>query len=176
MTKMTRQMKENSWTVPWIHQVDWEEMLLFARNMCEGLGETRPEVMRHIHNIIALYGELDAPLSRLCTDTCPACKDVCCTKATVWYDQRDIIVYHLATDSFPDKQVSKSVTGTCCHLRENGCRLPRLERPFICTWYICSGQTVILNRNVSTPGAKVQEQIHQIKEARKKIESLCLQM
>jgi hypothetical protein len=173
---MTTRHKDEGWVVPWIHQADWEEMLQLAGDICKGLGESRVEVMRYIDDIIGVYEDLEASLSPLCRATCPACEDVCCTKATVWYDQRDIIVYHLATGLFPEKQVSRSVTGACCHLGEGGCRLPRLERPFICTWYICGAQTAMLRREVSDPHRNIREQIHRIKETRKRIEAICLQM
>jgi hypothetical protein len=176
MTITTTHKDEENWNVPWSHQADWEEMLQFTGNICEELGESRVEVMRHINDIISDYEDLEASLSHLCAATCPACENVCCTKATVWYDQRDIIVYHLATGFFPEKQVSRSVTGACCHLGPGGCRLPRLERPFICTWYICGAQTAMLKREVSGPGTNILEQIHRIKETRKKIAACCLQM
>lgn len=176
MTKTTRDTDERSWVVPWIHQADWEEMLRFAGNICEGLGESGVEVMRHIKDITAVYENLETSLDRLCGATCPVCEDVCCTKATVWYDQRDIIVYHLATGSFPLQQVSRSVTGACCHLGANGCRLPRLKRPFICTWYICGAQVAMLRRESSGPDVNILEQINQIKDTRKRIEAICMQL
>ncbi|MFT5700162.1 MAG: hypothetical protein ACI8ZB_003033 [Desulforhopalus sp.] len=172
----TRYEEGGSWAVPWIHQSDWEEMLQLTRNNCEGLGASRAEVMRYIDAIVTLYEEIETPLSSLCGATCQICKEACCTKATVWYDQRDITIYHLAIGFFPEKQVSRSVTGACCHLGEDGCRLPRLERPFICTWYICGAQTTILRREVGNPAIGVLGQIHRIKEIRKRIGALCLQV
>jgi hypothetical protein len=163
------------WTVPWIHQPDWQEMLQCIGKNCARLGESRAEVMGYINAIITLYEEIEAPLRRLCAATCPTCNDVCCIKATVWYDQRDIIIYYLATGFFPAKQITRSATGICCHLGENGCRLPRLQRPFICTWYICRDQTRMLEREVARSDVNIPEKIHQIKELRKKIGTLCLQ-
>jgi len=162
--------------VPWIHPVEWNEMLQFTQQMCDKLGNVRGEVMEHIDTIVTLYQELDVSLSRLCDATCPSCTDVCCTIATVWYDQRDILTYHLATGDLPNKQVSRDGTGICCHLGDKGCMLPRLERPFICTWYICKAQTAILRSEDNNPNTIIQEQIQRIKECRKKIEQLCLQI
>lgn len=172
---MTTQHKDKAnGVIPWIHQPDWQEMLGFTAATCEQLGDSRVEIMQYIDDIVAIYNDLDNSLNNLCAATCPACEDVCCIKATVWYDRRDIIVYHLVTGSFPKKQVSRSAAGICCHLGQNGCRLPRLERPFICTWYICAAQLAMLRNKMSTPVTKIQEQIQQIKETRKKIEHLCL--
>jgi hypothetical protein len=28
----------------------------------------------------------------------------------------------------------------CCYLGSRGCTLPRLSRPFMCTWYLCPTQ------------------------------------
>ncbi len=169
----TENREKNGWTIPWIHQADWEEMLQLTKQVCEKMGMSRTEIMGHIEDIIALYKELETPLNRLCSNTCPECTDVCCTKATVWYDQKDILVYHLATNSFPAKQISKNDAGICCHLGENGCNLPRLQRPFICTWYICSAQTAILRNGSNEPEIHVEDIIQRIKELRKKIETLC---
>ena len=170
MTMKKRNKDKTGWVVPWIHPADWKEMLQFTSSICEGLGESEVEVMQHINDIVEVYEDLEASLNLLCGATCPACEDVCCTKATVWYDQRDIIVYRLATGFFPEHQVSRSVTGACCHLGTDGCRLPRLERPFICTWYICGAQSAMLKREGGGLDIDILEQIHRIKETRKKIE------
>ncbi|BHH84105.1 hypothetical protein [Desulforhopalus sp. 52FAK] len=171
----TQKEGKASGVVPWIHQSDWDEMLGVTVAICEQLEDSKVEVIQHIDDIITAYNDLDNSLNHLCEATCPACEDVCCIKATVWYDRRDIIVYHLVTGSFPEKQVSRSAAGICCHLGENGCRLPRIERPFICTWYICAAQLAILRNKLAAPYTKIQGQIHWIKETRKIIEALCLQ-
>lgn len=175
---MTTKNRENSgWTIPWIHQADWEEMVHVTKQVREKIAdESRVEIMQRIETIITLYKALEVPLNQLCIHTCPECAEVCCTKATVWYDQRDILVYHLATDSFPATQISKNDAGVCCHLGASGCNLPRLQRPFICTWYICSAQTAILKKTNNNPDTDIQEIIQRIKETRKKIESLCRQV
>jgi len=162
--------------VPWIHPVKWEEILPYTEEMCEKLGDKRGEVMDHVDTIVALYQDLDIALSSLCDATCPTCTDVCCTVATVWYDQKDILTYHLAIGSLPERQVSRDDAGICCHLGDKGCRLPRLERPFICTWYICKSQTAILRREDDNLYKDIQDHIQQIKKARKNIEFLCLQL
>ena len=173
---MTTQQKDKAKGVaPWIHQPDWKEMLEFTGTTCEHLGDSRFEVMQYIDDIVSIYNDLDESLNHLCEATCPSCEEVCCIKATVWYDRRDMFVYHLITGLFPHEQVSRSAAGVCSHLGEKGCSLPRLERPFICTWYICAAQLAILRDKASGPDTKIQEQIQKIKENRKKIEVLCLQ-
>ena len=174
-TMTSDNQKMSGWTVPWIHQANWQEMIKTTKHICEEKGDSRVEIMQHIKEITALYNELETPLNDLCQAACPECLDVCCTKATVWYDQKDILVYHLATGSFPEKQISKHASGICCHLGEHGCNLPRLQRPFICTWYICSAQTAIIKSATTTPAADVTHIIQQIKELRKKIISLCIE-
>ncbi|TKB06015.1 hypothetical protein [Desulforhopalus sp. IMCC35007] len=176
MTTTARDEPGGCWSVPWIHQPDWHEMLQCTGKNCARLGGSRAEVMGHIDAIIMLYEEVEAPLSRLCEVTCPTCNDVCCLKATVWYDQRDIIIYHLVTGLFPEHQITRSAKGICCNLGENGCRLPRLQRPFICTWYICPEQTTMLKREAGNPEVNILEKIHQIKELRKRIGTLYLQV
>lgn len=170
---MTTTEQNRNQSIPWIHPVEWEEMLKHTQQVCEKLGDVRGEVMDYIDIIVTLYQELDVSLNSLCDSTCPECTDVCCTIATVWYDQRDILTYHLVTGKLPIKQVSRDGAGICCHLGDTGCMLPRLQRPFICTWYICKTQTAILRSEKDNPHIKIQEQIQMVKECRKKIEQLC---
>lgn len=77
----------------------------------------------------------------LCARTCPACTDVCCERAWVWADFRDLLFLHLAAIPVPEAQLRSGRGERCRYAGPRGCRLDRLQRPFVCTWYLCPAQT-----------------------------------
>ena len=44
-------------------------------------------------------------MEELCRQTCPACTDVCCQRAWVWADFKDLLFFHLAGIDPPDHQL-----------------------------------------------------------------------
>jgi hypothetical protein len=83
-------------------------------------------------------------MDELSRRTCPSCPSPCCRTAVVWFDFRDLLFLHL-TDHFPPiSQPLYPDAGLCRFLGPKGCRLPRLLRPWICTWYLCPAQATIL--------------------------------
>ncbi len=86
--------------------------------------------------ITALDGRLDA----LCAGTCHGCEDNCCQRATVWYDFKDLLGFHLAAVPLPAQQFVPQSKHPCQYLGPTGCTLPRIQRPFVCTWYLCPAQ------------------------------------
>ena len=98
-------------------------------------------------NIFANIKQVDPSLQELCDATCTNCLEVCCLKATVWYDFRDLLFLYLIHGEIPDKQISRKAGRACCLLDHNGCTLQREQRPFICTWYVCQQQHELLEIN-----------------------------
>lgn len=164
--------KESGWTVPWVHSEEWGEMVRSVQDQCEMLGAKRQEAMLLVRQITESYNSLEDPLDSLCKMTCPECADVCCLRATVWYDRRDLIYYYLAENGFPDQQIVRDDAGVCCHLGPGGCRLPRGHRPFICTWYLCVPQLALVKQKMGSPEGDVQQTVEWIKQLRKKLWSL----
>lgn len=76
--------------------------------------------------------------------TCPLCMKPCCRTAVVWFDFRDLLFLHLSGNLPPMSQPLYPDAGLCRFLDPQGCRLPRLLRPWICTWYLCPPQTAML--------------------------------
>ena len=61
---------------------------------------------------------------------------------------------HLHHETLPPHQLRRNLYERCRFLGLHGCTLPRLSRPWICTWYICPTQRQALERDV--PGGMVQ--------------------
>ena len=80
--------------------------------------------------------DLDGTMGTLCAACCPNCRHNCCHRATVWYDFKDLIFLHIKGMT-PQSQILRPSRGPCPHSGRRGCLLPRVARPYICTWYLC---------------------------------------
>lgn len=122
--------------VPWSDKKEWSQVGLFFERSLASVSPSSDIFI--IQSTIKSYlFEVDTLLSGVCESICSQCKDVCCKKATVWYDFRDLVFLSLSMGAIPREQIRKDHCSICIHLSSHGCRLPRAERPFICTWYIC---------------------------------------
>ena len=109
-------------------------------------------------------------LNDLCLMTCPRCPDVCCLSASPWYDLRDLIFLHLNQLSIPLTQPISGFKETCCYLSHKGCTLPRIIRPWICTWYLCPPQTANVKDRNPDRWQTLSRVLGEIKACRKKLE------
>ena len=117
------------------------------------------------------FEEVNAAIDSVGKETCLFCKDICCKKATVWYDFKDMLYLYLHSGQFPEAQITKEGDLSCCNLTSTGCLLPRRIRPFICTWYICPSQTAMLSEKmVEEPKARILSSIQEIQRLRKRLE------
>ncbi|BBO69323.1 hypothetical protein DSCA_32530 [Desulfosarcina alkanivorans] len=106
----------------------------------------------------------------LCEQACPACTDVCCQRAWVWADFRDLLFFHLAGIPPPERQLLSQPGDHCRYAGPDGCRLERLQRPFVCTWYLCPAQMRHL-RQTPAEMKKVSESLQLIKRLRREMEA-----
>ncbi len=110
----------------------------------------------------------------LCRQTCPSCSDICCRRAWVWLDFKDLLFLHLAEIAAPPQQLLREQGDRCRYAGPHGCSLQRLQRPFICTWYLCPAQSRILDRQ---PAEKqhLSRTLQQLKSQRKRMETSYIQ-
>jgi len=156
-------------TVPWNTPATWREandtlsttILAHASDLTE-IHHLARRVRRHLESLFPL---MDA----LCSETCPVCKDICCLRAWVWADFRDLLFYHLADVAPPEHQLLASTAGHCRFASPPGCRLDRIRRPFVCTWYMCPAQTRLLNRQPAEKHGLLHI-LEQIKSDRQRME------
>ena len=107
----------------------------------------------------------------LCAHSCPWCSDPCCLKASVWFDFKDLLFMQFNQLTIPPCQPKANLKSPCCYLGSKGCRLPRLNRPWICTWYLCPTQTAILRKDLLAEHESLKQAFVQIKSERNRLES-----
>ncbi len=115
-------------------------------------------------------------LDNLAMMTCSRCPAACCLSASPWYDWRDLIFLHLNQLSIPRTQTIPAVEEICCYTSPKGCRLPRITRPWICTWYLCPAQTANLKHPSFNRWQTLSRVLGEIKTGRQKLEAEFIQV
>ncbi len=113
-------------------------------------------------------------LDALCRETCSRCPAPCCLHAAVYADFRDLLFFSLTGTKPPETQLRRSIGDTCRFLSNRGCRLPRLQRPWICTWYLCADQQALLDSWPDGPRQDLREGLERIRGGRKRMEEAFL--
>lgn len=159
--------------IPWQDERSWQELQLAISVMCSDLGEKDVRIREIAGQIRYGYQQLDNPMNLLCGSSCINCREICCQRATLWYDLPDLLFIYLISAKLPPKQISRVADGACCNLGSTGCVLPRWQRPFICSWYLCGAQQLELR---SVPeGDHLKEQIGHLRESRKQLFAHCVE-
>ncbi len=153
-------------TVPWAAPDRWRAAnAALAHSLRRRLATPRRLAQALQAELTALFPLMD----RLCARTCRDCADVCCRRAWVWADFRDLLFVHLAGIAPPPAQLLAGRGERCRYAAAGGCRLDRLQRPFVCTWYLCPAQRRVLNEMPSA-ATRLQATLVRIKTLRRQME------
>lgn len=157
-------------SVPWNTRALWKEantcLAAAIRQNQSLLAESRRQALRIRHLLELIFPLLD----RLCRVTCPDCTNVCCRRAWVWAEFNDLLFLHLAGIPVPDQQLLDHQGDRCRYATPDGCRLDRIQRPFVCTWYLCPAQTQHLRKDQADM-KMVSDSLQQVKQLRREMES-----
>jgi len=157
-------------SAPWNTPVLWQDantcLAYTMRKKRSVLAESRRQA-HQIRNRLELIFPL---MDRLCRSTCPDCADICCRRAWVWVDFKDLLFLHLADIQVPGQQLLDQQKSRCRYRIPNGCRLDRLQRPFACTWYLCPVQTQWLRKQPAKM-KRISASLQQIKRLRREMEA-----
>lgn len=160
--------------IPWQMAEDWNQVLLSFKAI-ENKGKNKlTELFSIAKKIQKKFEIVSEPIESLCSCTCVKCEDICCLRATIWFDFKDLLYIYFATGKFPESQIKKitlkNQIRTCSCLTKKGCILSRIERPFVCTWYFCPTQKEYLKQYYPKLILDFEQTLLNIKELRNKIE------
>jgi hypothetical protein len=161
---------------PWNSPNDWQEINrclsdAIRRHPTKSL---RPrKLAQRIHKDLMRLGTL---MADLCARTCLHCPDPCCLSAQVWLDFKDLLFLHLADGPIPDRQPIHRYKDVCRYWSAKGCRLPRISRPWICTWYRCPTQTARIRRRPKAAVYALDLMIRRIQTDRRTLEEFFIEM
>ena len=80
---------------------------------------------------------LDPHFQRYVEASYHRCPDPCCQATKIFFDRADLLYLHSLPTSIPHSQTRIKSGDLCLYLTEQGCVLPRIHRPYICTWFMC---------------------------------------
>jgi len=115
---------------------------------------------------------LAEPMAILCRRTCRFCPEPCCIANTVWFDFRDLLLFHLLELHIPACQAVSDINEACPFLSYRGCRLPTLNRPWMCIQYLCPPQLTILKGQRFSAAITMRQKIKMIERQRAKLEAV----
>ena len=158
--------KRPSQGIPWATPRAWQtasQSVRFHRQIYDPEFEPVTLLARILRQRLeSIFSDLD----ELCIDSCPWCPEPCCLKASVWYDFKDLLFLHFNEQPIPPAQPKANLNMPCRYLGSRGCRLPRMTRPWICTWYRCPTQTAKLRNGHQAKRELLDQTIARIKSER----------
>ena len=116
--------------------------------------------------------DLADQMAILCLRTCRFCPEPCCITNTVWFDFRDLLLFHLLELHIPACQAVSDINDACPFLSHRGCRLPTRNRPWMCIQYLCPPQLTILKGQRSSAAITMREKMDMIDRQRAKLEAV----
>lgn len=156
--------------VPWPTATLWNEAretLQFSLSQApDRMAVARQIADRLAHQLDLLADRFD----QLAATTCDNCPDPCCAHAKVWLNFQDLLFIHLHNEILPPHQLRRNFDEPCRFLGLRGCTLPRLSRPWICTWYICPIQRQAMERDVPGGMAQTVATLARVKSLREEME------
>jgi hypothetical protein len=161
-------------SVPWNTPTLWTEANASLARSAAGNRHRLTDAYQTADRLRDLLLSIFPIMDDLCQQTCPDCTDICCQHAWVWADFRDLLFWHLAGIPVPDHQPLSRRGEHCCYTSSRGCRLERLQRPFVCTWYICPAQTRLLQGHPEQQ-ARLSAVLQQTKDERRQMEDQFIQ-
>ena len=156
---------------PWASTADWQaanRSIAFHLRRYHLQGDKVTTLSQKLSDCLTSISPL---LDELCANTCVWCPEPCCLAAKVWFDFQDLLYLHTGRQPIPLAQPLQNLKNTCRYLSKRGCTLPRLIRPWICTWYLCPVQKSNLKNRSLYQLKIINQHVQQIKKYRKELEA-----
>lgn len=156
---------------PWSSQGAWQEANHALEFAIKRYQNQMSELQALARRITQRIESLDALLEDLCSMACPVCRDSCCQRARVWFDFKDLLVMHLGGDVSAPGQLRGPDDSSCRYLSRTGCMLQRVQRPYVCTWYLCAMLKEHLMQRAPSDRTYLTNSLTAVKSARTELEN-----
>jgi hypothetical protein len=170
LEKQGRNILAQQETISLVSSQDWERGVALIATTARSFPDRLQTCVSCAVRIQESVTTVSQCIEEICRKTCPVCTDICCRRATIGYDVKDLLYLQLAFNRLPQEQIfriSDKRGLLCSNLSADGCVLPRTQRPFVCTWYFCPDQTRMLRKE--DPGLldTIDKTLHNIKSHRR---------
>ena len=156
--------------IPWVSTTAWGKANLAVQHLCTRHHPSLGPVRKTARDLKACLESTFPVLDSLCRRTCPECQTPCCHVATVWFDFKDLVFMHLAGSAIPLVQLIRKPGEPCRCCGSSGCSLPRLSRPWTCSWYLCPSQKILLKAMPGKTMAWFEKTVIEIKHLSNRME------
>lgn len=157
--------------IPWASAAEWASANRVMQHLCVRHRDALAPVRQTARLLKGCLEALFPALDHLCGLSCATCPAPCCHAATVWFDYRDLIFMHLSQQALAIEQLSRGHEGACHCCDASGCRLPRLSRPWTCSWYLCPTQKNLLAKMPGKTQQRFEESVIAVKRLRITLEA-----
>jgi len=161
--------------IPWGESAQWSAANASIEHSLQRHRHALTPSRQLAHELRVELNILFHPMEALCQTTCPFCNDICCRRACVWIDFKDLLFLHLADIQPPSQQLLAERGERCRYSGPAGCRLERIGRPFVCTWYLCPAQTARLLK-IPDQKKRIADSLQRIKYLRNEMETAFIQV
>jgi len=110
---------------------------------------------------------LDPIIESFTSKVCPYCGTVCCRQKFALPNREDIISFWALEVDIPKYDLRRDINSSCQFLSYTGCLIPRLLRPFRCTWYFCDA--LWLQIEINPPAYNIEKALRQLRRTRDKL-------
>ena len=101
------------------------------------------------HQFKQAYAIMDPFIQKYTAEVCPYCGNVCCCNKHGFPEFADVVAILAMGGKVPEYDLSVDEGALCQFIGEKGCVLPRIERPYRCTWYFC--EPLLLQIEIGPP-------------------------
>ena len=154
----------------WGSALDWTSINGELAGLVSENAPTLGPAIRAAQEVRQAMERLIPVWEQLCAATYAQCKDNCCTAQRVWFEFRDLLLFHLLGLAIPPGQTRAVLNAPCRYLTPRGCGLPRLTRPWRCSWYLCQDQVDLLATRPPREQRRVSRLLGSILENRESME------
>ena len=161
--------------IPWGESTQWLAANASIEHSLQHHRHALTPVQQLAHEVRVALDRLVLPMEALCQATCPFCDDICCRRACVWIDFKDLLFQHLADIPPPSQQLLARRGERCRYSGPAGCRLERIRRPFVCTLYLCPAQTARLWK-IPDQKKRITDTLQRVKHLRNAMENAFIQV
>jgi hypothetical protein len=149
---------------------EWRSILASVRRALADLDSS--ELHSLARRIADGIRQLDDLMTKYCAETCPLCEDPCCDGKDVFYNQADLVYLTALGAAMPPGQTRSRPMEPCRYLGADGCILSRLERPYVCVWFLCDAQMRLLQGEKAVFQRNVVQVMQDIRSSRLMLETL----
>ncbi len=161
---------------PWVTAAEWQAVHQTFRYLIHHHESSLNNIRVSAFRLAELLKIIILMADRLCQSTCRYCPDPCCAKAWAWFDYKDLLFMHLCGLDIPGSQTLSAPGDRCCYLGHRGCQLPRITRPWVCTWYVCPSQAARIKRKSAVIRGTFERTVGLVKQQRLDMESAFIRM